>query len=256
MNRLHNTDETTLAYINLYGVLGVLEQLCLLDEEAKSLIADDKVSIGFVVKGGPAATLFFDHGTVTMKKNADQCDIRIPFGSPEKFNGMIDGTVTPIPSRGFTKIGFLLKKFTRLTDILTKYLRADAEALEDPEFKKKSTTLMLYLIGSAISQIGNHDKIGQFSAGYIVDGTVALRIAGGPAVSIQAKNHKLRTIKEDTAQPTAAMTFGSMDAARDLFDGKINAIASIGTGTVRMSGMISMLDNVNRILDRVSLYLA
>ena len=42
----------------------------------------------------------------------------------------------------------------------------------------------------------------------------------------------------------------------ELFDGKINAVAAVGEGKVRVGGMISQVDNVNRILDRVSLYLA
>ena len=33
-------------------------------------------------------------------------------------------------------------------------------------------------------------------------------------------------------------------------------IAAVGMGSVRIGGMISQVDNVNRILDRVSLYLA
>ena len=52
------------------------------------------------------------------------------------------------------------------------------------------------------------------------------------------------------------MEFSNIHLARDLFDGKVNAVACIGTGGIRMSGMISMIDNVNRILDRVALYLA
>ena len=43
--------------------------------------------------------------------------------------------------------------------------------------------------------------------------------------------------------------------ARDLFDGRINAIAAVGMGQVRVCGMISQVDNVNRILDRVAIYL-
>ena len=39
-------------------------------------------------------------------------------------------------------------------------------------------------------------------------------------------------------------------------DGDINAVACIGTGVVRVGGMISQVDNINRILDRVALYLA
>ena len=47
-----------------------------------------------------------------------------------------------------------------------------------------------------------------------------------------------------------------MQTARDLFDGRLNALAAVGTGRVRVAGMISQVDNVNRILDRVSVYLA
>ena len=43
--------------------------------------------------------------------------------------------------------------------------------------------------------------------------------------------------------------------ARDLFDGKINSVAAVGSGLVRIGGMVSQIDNVNRILSRVELYL-
>jgi hypothetical protein len=52
------------------------------------------------------------------------------------------------------------------------------------------------------------------------------------------------------------MEFGSLELARDLFDGKVNAVACIGNGSIAMHGMINMIDNLNRILDRVALYLA
>ena len=46
------------------------------------------------------------------------------------------------------------------------------------------------------------------------------------------------------------------ERARDLFDGKVNAVACIGEGKIAMGGMVSMIDNMNRILDLVGLYLA
>ena len=98
-----------------------------------------------------------------------KCNIMLPFSSCEKFNGMIDGTVTPIPSKGFQHIGFLLNSFTALTDLLTKYLRPDPADLEDEEFFVTSTTLMFYLISVAIAQIGNNDAIGQFSRSFLTE---------------------------------------------------------------------------------------
>lgn len=250
-------DQKTLAYINMYAVLGTLENLCELVPEASALLAGKKpISVGFDVKGGPSATLMFKNGKCRMEQGIKACDIKLPFGSCEKFNGLIDGTVTPIPSKGFTHIGFLLKEFTSLTDILTRYMRPAPEALEDQDFFIASTTLMFYTISVAISQIANNDAIGKFTADHMVDGDVAFSIKGGPSATLRVNNHRLVTVKCAPASPRAVMEFSSIELARDLFDGKVNAVASIGAGTIEMKGMISMLDNLNRLLDRVALYLA
>ena len=249
-------DPRTLAYINLFAILGALPFLCELDREAAKLIEGKAVSIGFSVKDGPEATLFFGGGKCRLVPGTDRCEVKLPFSSCEKFNGMIDGTVTPVPSKGFTKIGFLLKTFTKLTDRLTAYLRPAPEALEDPEFFRISTTLMFHVIAEAIAQIGNEDKIGRFSASNIIDGTAKMAIQGGPAVSLCCRNHRLLTIHRAPEQFLSYMEFRDMRLARDLFDGKVNAIAAVGLGQVRVGGQISQIDNINRILDRVAIYLA
>lgn len=251
------TDAKTLAYINMYAVLGTLENLCELSEEARELVKTSKpVSIGFDVKGGPKATITFRNGRCRMEQGCDNCDVKLPFSSCEKFNGLIDGTVTPIPSKGFTKISFLLKQFTPLTDMLSKYMRPSEEDLEDEVFFEISTKLLFYTITVAISQIGNNDEIGKFSADHIPDGTIKMSIAGGPSAGIEVKDHRMVTIKKNPESYRAIMEFGSMKLANDLFNGKVGAMAEIGKGNITMKGMINMLDNMNRILDRVALYLA
>ena len=251
------TDAKTLAYINLFAVLGSLENLCALDPAAGALLRSRKpLRLGIAVKGGPAATFAFADGACTMEEGAARCDIRLPFSSCEKFNGMIDGTVTPIPSKGFTHIGFLTKDFTALTNLLTRYLKASPEDLADETFFRISTSLMFYTIAAAISQIGNHDRSGRFSASNLMDGTVMLSIKGGPAAAVTVTDHTLRTVKERPREPRAIMEFADMRLARDLFEGKVNSFACIGTRRIEMRGMISMIDNINRMLDRVAQYLA
>ncbi|MCI5538668.1 MAG: hypothetical protein PUG93_09225 [Oscillospiraceae bacterium] len=251
------TDAKTLAYINMYAVLGTLENLCALDENARAILTNKKpITVGLFVKDGPNATITFKNGRCRMEGGIGPCDIKLPFSSCEKFNGLIDGTVTPIPTKGLQHIGFLLKCFVPLTDLLAKYMRPDPADLEDENFFNISTSLMLYTISVAISQIGNNDEIGKFSAHLIPDGDIQLSIAGGPGATIRVKNHHLVTIKKLPESPRALMEFSSMKLARELFDGKVNAVACIGAGTIKMGGMINMVDNVNRILDRVALYLA
>ena len=251
------TDAKTLAYINLYAVLGTLENLCALDEDASALLTNKKpITIGIEVKGGTAATITFKNGKCRMEDGIGPCDIKLPFSSCEKFNGMIDGTVTPIPSKGFKHIGFLLKEFVPLTDLLSKYMRPDPEDLKDEKFFNISTSLMFYTIAVAIAQIGNNDEIGKFSADHMVDGEILMGIKDGPKATIRVSNHRLITIKKGTDTPRALMEFDNIKLARDLFDGKVNSVACVGEGKIRMGGMISMVDNMNRILDLVGLYLA
>ena len=173
------TDARTLAYINMYAVLGTLENLCELDDKAKEIISklENPVSLAFDVKDGPSATLTFSKKGCRMEDGVNsKCDIKIPVSSCDKFNKIIDGVVTPIPTKGLTKINFLLKTFTALTDRLTEVMRPSAEALKDPDFFRLNTLCTFYTVSVAISQIANQDAIGKFSASNIVDGDVQISI--------------------------------------------------------------------------------
>jgi hypothetical protein len=252
----------------MYGILAALEDLCRLSPEARALAEDralpggKPLSLGFAIKDGPGVTLNFGGGACTALPGAGRWDIKLPISSFEKFNAVIDGTATPIPSKGFTKIKFLTGNFTSLTKILETYLRAAPEALQDPVLFAASTEIMFFLIARAVAQIGNHDRIGRFTASNLADGTVVLSIAGagqggGPlqaAVTIQ--DHKLSMSREIPARPHAVMEFSSLALARDLFDGKVSALGCVGQGLVSMKGNLGMLDNINRILDRVAVYLS
>jgi len=248
-------DSKTLAYINLFGILGSISKLCNECEEARELIKNDRISLGFKVKNGPSATLVFINGKCHMVEGVKKCNILLSFSTCEKFNGMIDGTVTPIPRKGLFRVGFLLNKFLPLTDILSRYLRATEEQLKDKEFFRVSTLLMFNLITEAMAQIGNHDSVGRASASYIVDGDAKIAINGSDVAYINANNHKLTAFHRDPDDYDAYMIFEDITLARALFDGKINAVTAVGLGQVRVGGMISMVDNLNRILDRVSFYL-
>ncbi len=241
-----------MAYINMFAVLGTLQDLCReAHEETAEILTNKKpISVAITVKNGPSATFTFDKGYCTVAPGVQKCQVKLPFRSCQKFNDMIDGLATPIPSKGFTHISFLTRDFTKLTDLLSFYLQ------KAPADNEISTRLLFYTIASAVSQIGNHDAAGTFSASNIVDGTVMLSIKDGPKAAITVKDHVLTTVKEEPQSPRAIMEFSSLELARKLFDGKVNSFACIGNGDITIKGMVSMVDNINRILDRVAGYLA
>ena len=253
------TDSRTMAYINMYAVLGTLENLCELDEKAKEIIStiEKPISVAFDVKGGPSATLTFSKNGCRMDDGVKaDCDIKIPVANCDKFNGIIDGKVTPIPTKGLTKVSFLLKTFTALTDRLTEVMRPSEEALKDADFFRLNTLCTFYTVAVAISQIGNQDAIGKFSASNIADGDIQIGIKDTVYATIRVKDNHLITIKQAPEKPRAIMEFCDIELANALFAGTVNSIDHVGNGNITIRGLISMVDNVNRILDRVGLYLA
>lgn len=247
--------ERTLAYINMYAVLKDLEVLVRLDDEARSLAnVKEPMSISFNVADGPQATLTFREGTCTMTEGLGG-KIKLKLKSPQHLNQMIDGVKNPTPYGGFTKIGFLTKDFTKMTDIMTRYLKATPEDLADRAFFEKSTEMMFYLIANALAAIGNYDEVGKVSASKIPDGSISMEIGDGPCAEIVVKDHKLTTYNRKAENPRAYMIFRNMDVARGLFEGSVESMSAIASGDIVMKGYIPMIDNLNKLLARVAMYL-
>lgn len=253
------TDTRAMAFVNLYGVLAALENLCALDQQAQEILKKitKPVSICFDVKNGPCGTLHFTNHSCRFTAGSDGCTCKMTFASPAAFNNLIDHSKPGIPTKNPVQVlSFLLGPFTALTNRLTEILRPAQEALQDRAFFELNTTLTFYTIVGSISALANTDPISKISAGNTADGDIHLGIAGVAAATIHVENSQFTTIKKAPAKPRAKMEFADLDLANALFAGTASTINELCKGNIRLSGMISMIDNVNRILDRVSDYLA
>lgn len=252
-------DTAAMAYVNLYGVLGTLEKLCELDEAARDILAGLKkpVSLCFEVKGGgPCATLHFTKTECRIEQTDAGCTCKMRFSSPEKFNALIDSSKPGLPVKNPVQVlTFLAGPFGALADRLTAYLKPTPEAMQDRAFFEKSTVLTMYAVAGAISALAESDPISRISAAHTPDGEVYLGIRGVAAATISVKDHHFRTIRRAPEHPRAVMEFADAELAHGLFAGTVSSIGEVCRGTIRLAGMISMVDNINRILDRVSVYL-
>lgn len=247
-----------LAYVNMYGVLGALENLCDMDEASKKILQKLKkpVALCFSVKNGPCCTFRFTREGCKMTVGEEGCTCKMSFSSPEAFNDLIDNSKPGVPSKNPIQVlAFLLGPFTALTDRLNAILRPAEEDMKDRAFFELSTTLTLYTVAGAISALANEDSISRISADYTVDGDISLGIKDVAYVTIRVQDKQFTTIKQRCENPRAIMEFADLDLAAGLFAGTVSTINEMCKGTIYLRGMISMLDNVNRILDRVSVYL-
>lgn len=254
---LTELDPRVTAYVNLNAVLAALPELVRRSPEARAILANDTrpTSLSFAVRGGPHATLRFADGAVEHVPDTTSATIRLPFASPEAFNKVIDGKAQPVPITGLHRVGFLLKVFAPLTEVLTRYLRPSAEDLADATFRETSTILTLFVAAAAIAQVANQDESGRFSASHMPDGDMAMEVTGAVSYTLRVADHHLTFLPEPSPDPRAAMTFASLDVAGQLLSGEASAMACICDGSIAMRGMLPLVDNVNRVLDRVGHYL-
>lgn len=247
-----------MAFVNAYGVLATLENLCAIDDDAKAVCKGLKkpVALCFDVADGPCVTYHFSADGCKMTEGDFGCTCKMKFASPEKFNALIDDSKPGMPVKNIAQVlSFLLGPFTKLTDLLTRYLMPSEEDLKNRDFFEKSTILTMYTIGGAICALGNTDSISKLSASYIVDGDIQMGITDAVYVTVRARDHKLELIKEKPDTPRAVMEFKTIDLANALFNGTASTMAELCAGNIYMCGMINMIDNINRILDRVAVYL-
>lgn len=252
-------EQKALSYANMYGVLGTLHKLCELDSKAKEILGKIKkpISVCFDVKNGPCRTFHFDKNGCNITEGASNADCKMSFSSPEKFNLMINEGKPGVPVKGIIKLlVFLSGTFTELTNRLTELLRPNEENLKDRAFFEESTLLTMYTVAGAISGLANSDSIAMISAGNTVDGDVSLGIKDNAQVTIRIKDHRFETLYTKAQNPKAIMEFADIDLAYGLFGGTVSTINEMCKGNIRLAGVLSMVDNINRILDRVSIYLA
>ncbi|MCK5775700.1 MAG: SCP2 sterol-binding domain-containing protein [Bacteroidales bacterium] len=244
------------AGINLYAILKNLEDLIALDKESKALIKGKKISIQFVVKNGPKAWVKFQNdacevGQGTMKSPS----VKLWFTSPEHLNKMFDGNANPIPLKGFTKLGFLQKEFTKITEKLEYYLKP--ELVENPteEYLKINTRFTLTVATFSLSEIAKYDKKSQLTAAHIPDGKIEMTVLpNGPSVYVKVDKGHISAFKGKANKPDAIMAMKDDQTANDFLTGKSNPFKAIASGDVMIKGQLPMLDNLSLILDKVEHY--
>lgn len=253
---LTGTDDRVLAAVNLHAVLGALPRLVELDAAAAAVLRtlDSDVTLTLAVRGGPRARYVFGPAGVRPGGRGG-LGPRLLFASPRHLNAVMDGTAQPIPLAGPSGIRFLTKVFTPLTERLGAYLRPDPGSPAAPGSAEISTLLTLHVATTAITIVGNEDVSGRYSARHMPDGDLDIEVGDDLRYRVEVKDHRLRLDEDLAGPPRAALRFTDLGVAGDILAGRESALACVCDGRVAMRGFIPLVDNTNRILDRVGAYL-
>lgn len=251
-----NTDLVK-AHLNLNAVLVNLEDLVVYDEEMAALSKNWAISIQFIVRNGPRAHITFENGKCTVGRGRrKRPSIILYFFSPRHLVRMFDGKAQPVLLKGFTKLGFLLKDFPKLTARLEHYLKPTPELLADKKYLALNTRFTITTAAFAVRELGLLDPVARAISSHIGNGVVLMKVnPEGPAAMLRFQDGGIEAEKGDTAKPMSAMLFRNLKTANDILNQKLDAFTAIATGDVMPRGRIGMVDSLSLILDRIPLYL-
>lgn len=252
---LLDIDDGVLAQVNAHAVLGALPALASIAPEAGPILARlrEETTLSLRVRGGPTVHYRFTPTTIT-KVGAGRGPTLL-FASSSHLNTMLDGGAAPIPVAGPAGLRFLKQVFEPLGDLLETYLRPSDERLADPEFAARSIELALIVAVEGVAVVANHDRSGRFSAAHMPDGTLDIEAGDDIRLRLSVNDHRVTVVDDHDDPPRARLRFADLGTAGDVLAGRESALACVCDGRIAMSGFIPLVDNTNRILDRVGAYL-
>jgi len=251
-----NTDLVK-AHLNLNAVLVNLEDLVVYDEEMAALSKGWNLSIQFIVRNGPSAYIQFENGTCTVRRGRrKKASIILYFLSPTHLVRMFDGKAQPVLLKGFTKLGFLMKDFPKLTARLEHYLKPTPELLADKNYLAVNTRFPITTAAFAIGELGLVDPVAKMISSHIRNGVTLMKVKPeGPSAMLKFQDGKIEAAKGDFEKPMSAMLFRNLKVANDILNQKVDAFTAIATGDLMPRGQIGMIDSLSLLLDRIPLYL-
>lgn len=251
-------EERIKANLNLYAVLQNFEDLLQLDAETAGKARGWNISIQFSVKGGPEAHVAFSDGVCTHGRGRHpNPSIKLFFTSPKHLNAVFDGKATPIPTKGFTKLGFLSQGLKPLTDRLTYYLKPQNGRFEDEACLRTNTVLLLHTAVFAVAELALLEPASRHLAAQMGEGVLQVEVLPeGPYVQLTAEKGLLSAAKQKVDHPRARMTFRSLNVANDLLNGRLDNFRAVVQGDIVLKGYMPLLDNASLILGRVQRYLS
>ncbi|MCK5866806.1 MAG: hypothetical protein KAG14_00260 [Mycoplasmataceae bacterium] len=249
--------ENIKAGVNLYAVLKNIENLVILDDEMKKLTKDWDISIKFRIRKGPVATVSFSKGSCKVAQDDSlSTDVVLFFTSPKHLNNMFDGNGTPIPLKGFTKLGFLDKEFSKVTDKLEYYLKPTPELLKNKTYHEINTIFTLTTAVYALPVVMEFDPKAKLTGSHLTKGSLLINVENGPRQLINTDKSFIEVASDNTLEATCEMQIKDVDIANKFFSGQIDIFSAIAKEDIKIVGQTYLLDSVGLILDRIPIYVS
>jgi hypothetical protein len=247
------------AHLYLHAVLPALEELLRSSPEARALLQGQDWSVRFGIPGKTGRSLYFkNEAAASSVASASDTSLELIFFSCAHVVALFENKFwgVPLPLWGFWHLG-KMKTFQKLAGLLQKSLSppsadADAAAL------RLHVRLTLGLALHALPVLARFETETRRELAKGPEGLVTFRLdgddfsgwahwkAGAPSAGIGPAPR----------QADVEISFRNIEIAAAALSNRIDSLAAVGSGDIRVEGFVPLADAVNRALERIPLYLS
>ncbi len=256
---MENAKQNVLARLHLGAILPLLEDIAAFEPQVKEAVKDWNVTLQLQVSGGdPATALAFKQGEVKAHPGGVKGPkVTLTFKDARFLNEVFQGQSNKSPRPGLLGL-FHLKKLLALDTVLGRleyYLRPSEELLQNPETFAFCVRLNLYALAFGVKIVGEHDPEMKPVVDRLPDGVLEVRVVDGPAAHIGVRQGRFFAARGPAEKANAILEFADLDTAWGLLQGKLDIYAAVGGERIKIRGNVPLLDGINPLLDRLSMYL-
>lgn len=247
------------ARLYLNAVLPAFEDLLQQCDRAKSILADRAFNLTFQTSSGLRSSLLLkDKSCQFIKSNRPRSHIVLHFITEEHLNKEFENTGfrLPIPIKGSTRIGDL-KTFKALSAQLENCLRPSEEQLQDDAFHHFHVGLQLGIALRAAIELASHEPLSRNIMRDTPEGLAYFSVGkDGYGAWVQWEKGKLTSGKGTPPRPPdVTVEFNDAQIALQAVGNRIDVMAALGLGDIKVRGLIPLADSLGYIFERIPLYI-
>jgi len=163
----------------------------------------------------------------------------------------------PLPIWGGWRVG-LLARFSKVAQRLEAVMNGHPEILADPKGRRLYARLSLIAAGLGLAPLAAGDAEAAAILETLPPGLAAFSIEGEPNSSVwfdSAADRRVSGWSDPPRRPDVCIVFGSVSLAYAAMRDEADTMAAIGTGEMRVDGLVPLADGLNVVMERLRIYL-
>ncbi len=253
-------DPAVLSRLYLSAVLPCLTDLAEQDGTVVDDLGQLSASIAFLVLGGPAATIRLQRGQVAWQSGCSRNpSVILLFLGDRHLNAFFSGKkwAAPLPIWGCWRVG-LLARFSKLAKRLEAVLDGAPRVIDSAAGRRLHARLSLITAGLALRVLAEGDAAARTILRSLPPGLASFTIAGEPRCTVWFDHGSAANQVgwgDPPRRPDVCVVFTDIVTAYGALRQEIDTLAAVGSGQIRVEGLVPLADGLNAAMERLRVYL-